>query len=234
MHESQKLIEFLGTGSSWGASGVLGAPGLLQSRNTGNVNSMSTFDRSMGMQQGLDADQFPSLGGGGGGAGQSAQQQNVGSGPWAPRPSQQRQLSQQQPESQQSQPGPRPGQQQNSGDDFYSSVGQFAGAQDEGRSQASRTSLPQTQSADDFPPLRNTTSDSEGDRRGSLAQNTGFGTYTNGMSFSSMNQQQRNPLSHNTSLNRSQEQSRITSPSVTGAACEYTGRSVLRAALTRC
>ena len=53
------------------------------------------------------------------------------------------------------------------------------------------------------------------ERRGSLIQNTGFGAYTNGMAFAGMGQQ-RNPLVNPNPMNRSQEQSRITSPSGQG------------------
>lgn len=58
------------------------------------------------------------------------------------------------------------------------------------------------------------------ERRGSLMQNTGFGAYTSGMAFAGM-AQQRNPLANPNLINRSQEQSRITSPATQGMGCEW-------------
>ena len=57
------------------------------------------------------------------------------------------------------------------------------------------------------------------ERRGSLIQNTGFGAYTNGMAFAGMGPQ-RNPLANPNLINRSQDQSRITSPATQGMGCE--------------
>lgn len=183
----------------------------------------------------LQYSDFPSLSGA-----PQAQHQNPGQAVWAQRPTQQTQTQRQHQDSQQSsQVNQRSNQQQSqsSNEDSYPSASQFSNGLDEFRprgqiigDQAPGSSQPQTTNIEEFPPLgrdasaavgsRDPLLDAASERRGSLIQNTGFGAYTNGMAFASMTQQ-RNPLANPTSLNRSQEQSRITSPSVQGLGCEF-------------
>jgi CCR4-NOT transcription complex subunit 2 len=146
---------------------------------------------------------------------------------------QQSQAQRQQQEAQDSpQQGLRQNQQlqQSSNDDSFPSGNQFTNNLDDFRPRGQGSSdQPQTGSIDEFPPLgrdsslpmgnRDTSLEMGAERRGSLIQNTGFGAYTNGMAFAGMGQQ-RNPLANPNLMNRSQEQSRITSPATQGMGCE--------------
>jgi CCR4-NOT transcription complex subunit 2 len=162
-----------------------------------------------------------------------AQHQNPGQAVWAQRPAQQSQAQRQQQEAQDiPQQGLRQNQQQqqSSNDENFPSGNQFANSLDDFRPRGQgNCDQPQTGSIDEFPPLgrdpsipmgnRDSSLEMGSERRGSLMQNTGFGAYTNGMAFASMGQQ-RNPLANPNLMNRSQEQSRITSPATQGMGCE--------------
>jgi CCR4-NOT transcription complex subunit 2 len=172
---------------------------------------------------------FPSLS-----SAPQAQHQNPGQAIWAQRPTQQSQAQRQQQEAQDApQQGLRQNQQhqqQSSTDDTFPSGNQFSNNLDDFRPRGQGSSdQPQTGSIDEFPPLgrdssipmgnRDSSLEMGSERRGSLLQNTGFGAYTNGMAFAGMGQQ-RNPLANPNLMNRSQEQSRLTSSGTQGMGCE--------------
>ena len=169
--------------------------------------------------------EFPSLSG----ASQQSQSQNPGLA-WAnagQRAGQQAPIQRQQPPS--SQPPSRMSQTQShpqtqpSHDDLFPSGSQFANRLDDFRnggqgisSQLGAGSQPQTGNIDEFPPLgRNVPGDLGQDRRGSLLQSTGFGSYNDGMPFGGLNQAQTAPNNNlmSGSVN-GQESVRMMSPPV--------------------
>lgn len=182
--------------------------------------------------------EFPSLSG----APQQTQSQNPGAA-WVnasqratqPNPIQRQQPQQpvtsqapsraSQTQSHQSQP-----QTQSSHDDLFPSGAQFANQLDDFRSggqgisgQLASSSQPQTGSIDEFPPLgRNATGELSQERRESLLQNTGFGSYGSTMGLSGLGQSQsvqsRNLLAN--SMNGQQEGGRIVSPAAGGSGGE--------------
>lgn len=198
---------------------------------------MSASHRGLLTQTSSD---FPSLSGA-----PQAQHQNPGQAVWAQRPTQQQSQTQRQNQDTQqpSQSNQRSAQHQpqSSTEDTFPIGSQFSNGLEDFRSrgqglgdQAQNSSQPPPSSIEEFPPLGRDTSTATGnrevpseigpERRSSIIQNTGFGAYTNGMAFAGMSQQ-RNPLASSNPLNRSQEQSRITSPSGQGLGCKLTPQS---------
>ncbi|EAU38221.1 conserved hypothetical protein [Aspergillus terreus NIH2624] len=159
---------------------------------------MGTFAQSLGGSQPatpLDLSDFPSLSG----APSQSQAQNQSHLVWAnasQRAMQQTPVQRQQhPTSQApSRAGQTPShlqqQSQPSQDDVFPSGAQFANRLDDFRNggqgisgQLGAGSQPQTGNIDEFPPLgRNVAADLSQDRRGSLMQHTGFGSYSAGVS----------------------------------------------------
>ncbi|KAL1982883.1 hypothetical protein VTN96DRAFT_811 [Rasamsonia emersonii] len=224
----------MGSGANWNFGLPMGgAPGL-QNHQQRNMGTMGTFAQSLaGSQQNtpLDLSEFPSLSG----APQQSQSQSPGQAVWAnagQRTTQQTPVQRQQPPatqapsrasqtqthySQQSQP---------SHDDIFPSGAQFANRLDDFRNGGQGIGgQPQTGNIEEFPPLgRNVHADIAQERRGSLLQNAGFGSYGSGMQYSGQNQsaQARNIMA--ASMN-GHETNRIMSPATAGSSGISTSRS---------
>ncbi|KAH8691345.1 NOT2 family protein [Talaromyces proteolyticus] len=231
----------IGTSGNWNFGLPMGAPGL-PSHQQRNIGTMGTFAQSLGGSQPatpLDLSEFPSLSG----VPQQNQSQNSAQAVWAnagQRATQQTPVQRQQPPSSQppsrtSQTQSHYAQQQPSQDDLFPSGAQFANRLDDFRGSGQGISgqlgaggQPQTGNIEEFPPLgRNTTDIPPGgiqgrmndigqERRSSVLQNTGFGSYGPGLAFSAQTQsaQARNILA--ATLN-GQESGRVMSPGTSGA-----------------
>lgn len=230
----------LGTGANWNFNlPVSGTPGI-QSNQQRTMANMGTFAQSLSGSQPatpLDLSDFPSLSG----APPQSQAQNPGHLVWAnasQRAMQQTPVQRQQhPTSQAPSRAPQtqthlPQQQsQPSHDDVFPSGAQFANRLDDFRNggqgisgQLGAGTQPQTGNIEEFPPLgRNVPAELGQDRRGSLMQSAGFGSYGSGMSFAGANQAQ-------SAQNRSMISSvngpeRMMSPATPGAGGIGTSRS---------
>ncbi|THC97766.1 hypothetical protein EYZ11_002748 [Aspergillus tanneri] len=205
------------------------------------MGNMGTFAQSLSGSQpatSLDLSDFPSLSG----APPQSQASNPGQLVWAnasQRAMQQTPVQRQQhPTSQAPSRAPQtqshvPQQQsQPSHDDIFPSGAQFANRLDDFRNggqgisgQLGAGTQPQTGNIEEFPPLgRNVPAELGQDRRGSLMQSAGFGSYSSGMPFAGANQaqstQNRNLIS--SSINGPE---RMMSPATPGAGGIGTSRS---------
>ncbi|KAL8895810.1 MAG: hypothetical protein Q9192_003435 [Flavoplaca navasiana] len=201
--ESIDVVLFSGNGATWGLGAVNGAPGLpnTQGRAPGSASN-ATFAQSItGSQPAtpLDLSEFPSLSGA-----PQTQYQNPGQAVWGnsnqratqqtpvQRPQQQHPISQQSNSQQQNQqPSQSQEQSQQSREQLYSGS-QMSGSNDDyhrggqgGIGQLGASAQPQSNSIDEFPPLRrNGTDEDQQDRRGSLMQTAAFGGYSASNNFS--------------------------------------------------
>ncbi|KAJ5728744.1 uncharacterized protein N7483_003252 [Penicillium malachiteum] len=192
----------LGGAANWNFNLPASGTSTLQSNQQRSMGTMGSFAQSLGGSQTatpLDLSEFPSLSG----APQQSQSQNPGQHVWANAsqraaqhtPVQRQQLPPtSQPPSRTSQTQPHPVQQpqQPPHDDMFPSGAQFANRLDDFRnggqgisSQLGAGTQPQTGNIDEFPPLgRNVAAEIGQDRRGSLMQNTAFGSYNSGIGTS--------------------------------------------------
>ncbi|KAJ5640938.1 hypothetical protein N7528_000563 [Penicillium herquei] len=192
----------LGGAANWNFNLPASGTSTLQSNQQRSMGTMGSFAQSLGGSQTatpLDLSEFPSLSG----APQQSQSQNPGQHVWAnasQRAAQHTPVQRQQhpPTSQppsrtsQTQPHPVQQQQQPPHDDMFPSGAQFANRLDDFRnggqgisSQLGAGTQPQTGNIDEFPPLgRNVAAEIGQDRRGSLMQNTAFGSYSSGIGTS--------------------------------------------------
>ncbi|KAA8650621.1 uncharacterized protein ATNIH1004_003308 [Aspergillus tanneri] len=231
----------LGAGANWNFGlPVSGTPGI-QGNQQRTMGNMGTFAQSLSGSQpatSLDLSDFPSLSG----APPQSQASNPGQLVWAnasQRAMQQTPVQRQQhPTSQAPSRAPQtqshvPQQQsQPSHDDIFPSGAQFANRLDDFRNggqgisgQLGAGTQPQTGNIEEFPPLgRNVPAELGQDRRGSLMQSAGFGSYSSGMPFAGANQaqstQNRNLIS--SSINGPE---RMMSPATPGAGGIGTSRS---------
>ncbi|KAE8146090.1 NOT2 family protein [Aspergillus avenaceus] len=230
----------LGSGAAWNFNlPVSGTPGIQtnQQRNMGNISSFAQSLSGSQPATPLDLSDFPSLSG----APPQSQAQNPGHLVWAnasQRAMQQTPVQRQQhpttqapsrPLQAQSHPQQQP---QPTHDDVFPSGAQFANRLDDYRNggqgisgQLGAGAQPQTGNIDEFPPLgRNVAAELGQDRRGSLMQSAGFGSYNAGMPLSGAGQaqsaQNRNVIS--AAING---QERIMSPVNAGAGSIGTSRS---------
>ncbi|EED20620.1 NOT2 family protein [Talaromyces stipitatus ATCC 10500] len=224
------------------------APGL-QNHQQRNIGSMGSFAQSLGGSQPatpLDLSEFPSLSA----APQQNQAQSSAQAVWAnagqratqQTPAQRQQPPSSQPPSRASQTQTHFTQQQQPHDDVFPSGAQFANRLDDFRNggqgisgQLAGGGQPQTGNIEEFPPLgRNAADIPPGgisrmndigqERRGSVLQSTGFGSYGPGLAFSNQSQsaQARNIM--NSALN-GQENNRVMSPGTTGSGAPRMSRS---------
>ncbi|OKL57101.1 hypothetical protein UA08_07553 [Talaromyces atroroseus] len=227
----------IGSSANWNFGLPMGAAPGLQSHQQRNIGSMGTFAQSLGGSQPatpLDLSEFPSLSG----APQQNQAQSSAQAVWAnagQRATQQTPVQRQQPPSRTSQTQTHFAQQQPSQDDVFPSGAQFANRLDDFRNggqgisgQLGGGGQPQTGNIDEFPPLgRNAADIPPGgiqarlndigqERRGSVLQSTGFGSYGPGLAFSSQtpSTQTRNIMS---STMNGQENNRVLSPGSSGS-----------------
>ncbi|KAJ5105598.1 hypothetical protein NUU61_002945 [Penicillium alfredii] len=237
------LVDWDSGAANWNFNLPVGGTSGLQGNQQRSMGAMGSFAQSLGGSQSaapLDLSEFPSLSG----ASQQSQSQTPGQLMWAnasQRATQHTPVQRQQhpptsqPPSRASQTPSLPGQQPSQAhDDMFPSGAQFANRLDDFRnggqgisSQLGAGSQPQTGNIDEFPPLgRNVAADLAQDRRGSMMQNTGFGSYNSGMAFSGVNQtqstQNRNLIA--ASIN-GQEPSRIMSPTAASSGGLGTPRS---------
>ncbi|PWY73621.1 NOT2 family protein [Aspergillus heteromorphus CBS 117.55] len=171
----------LGSGANWNFNlPVSGTPGI-QAAQQRNIGTMGTFAQSLSGSQPatpLDLSDFPSLSG----APPQSQAQNPSHLVWANASQRAMQQTPSQP----------------SHEDVFPSGAQFANRLDDFRNggqgisgQLGAGGQPQTGNIEEFPPLgRNVSTDLGQDRRGSLMQSTGLGSYSGGLPFAGVSQTQ--------------------------------------------
>ncbi|KAJ5215722.1 uncharacterized protein N7498_002129 [Penicillium cinerascens] len=213
----------LGGAANWNFNLPVSGASTLQTNQQRTIGTMGSFAQSLGGSQPatpLDMSEFPSLSG----APQQSQSQNPGQLVWAnasQRAAQHTPVQRQQPPppsqtpSRASQTQSHPAQQQSQPphDDMFPSGAQFANRLDDFRnggqgisSQLGAGSQPQTGNIDEFPPLgRNVAAELGQDRRTSLMQNAGFGSYNSsiGTSRSPVNQGPNGVLGQEKEVGRS-------------------------------
>ncbi|OQD75504.1 hypothetical protein PENDEC_c007G06837 [Penicillium decumbens] len=190
----------LGGAANWNFNLPVSGASTLQANQQRTMGTMGSFAQSLGGSQPatpLDMSEFPSLSG----APQQSQSQNPGQLVWAnasQRAAQHTPVQRQQPPSQspsrasQTQSHPTQQQSQHPHDDMFPSGAQFANRLDDFRnggqgisSQLGAGGQPQTGNIDEFPPLgRNVAAELGQDRRTSLMQNGGFGSYNSSIGTS--------------------------------------------------
>ncbi|PGH12882.1 hypothetical protein AJ79_03982 [Helicocarpus griseus UAMH5409] len=236
----------IGTGANWGFGLPMGgAPGL-QSNQQRSVNTMNSFAQSIGGSQPgtpLDLSEFPSLSS----VPQPSQPSASGQATWAnasQRATQQQSAIQRQAQTPAtSQPPSRVSQTQSNQpqpqshathEDLFPSATQFTSQLDDFRNggqgisgQLSGGSQPQTGNIEEFPPLgRNSQADIGQERRASILQSGGFGTYGGGMAFPNLSQthsgQGRSLLGN---MVNGQQDNRIMSPGASGSGVMSASRS---------
>ncbi|KKK17980.1 hypothetical protein P175DRAFT_0299800 [Aspergillus ochraceoroseus IBT 24754] len=218
---------------------VSGTPGI-QGNQQRSIGTMGTFAQSLSGSQPatpLDLSDFPSLSG----APSQSQTQNPAHLVWAnasQRGVQQTPVQRQHPTSQAPSRAPQtqshhPQQQsQPAHDDVFPSGAQFANRLDDYRNggqgisgQLGAGAQPQTGNIEEFPPLgRNAPAEIGQDRRGSLMQGAGFGSYNANMQFSGVNQAQ-SAQTRSMMATSISGQERIMSPGAAGSAGIATSRS---------
>ncbi|EED20619.1 NOT2 family protein [Talaromyces stipitatus ATCC 10500] len=239
----------IGSNANWNFGLPMGAAPGLQNHQQRNIGSMGSFAQSLGGSQPatpLDLSEFPSLSA----APQQNQAQSSAQAVWAnagqratqQTPAQRQQPPSSQPPSRASQTQTHFTQQQQPHDDVFPSGAQFANRLDDFRNggqgisgQLAGGGQPQTGNIEEFPPLgRNAADIPPGgisrmndigqERRGSVLQSTGFGSYGPGLAFSNQSQsaQARNIM--NSALN-GQENNRVMSPGTTGSGAPRMSRS---------